>query len=132
MLPYQAIATLTLPWALLATAKPIHSSKIKWVECSKNVPNVPGALDLTGFDLANLPSTLQCGQIEVPMDYAKPFGASNKITLGLAMHRPTKPKGVIFLYAPSGFKVNKHNTDFYPAVIRAGQMPPRWSPGRWL
>jgi hypothetical protein len=31
------------------------------------------------------------------MDYNEPMSANNKITLGLAMYRPVKPKGVLFV-----------------------------------
>jgi hypothetical protein len=30
------------------------------------------------------------------MDYDKPIGPKNNITLGLAMYRPEKPNGVLF------------------------------------
>ncbi|KAF4628966.1 hypothetical protein G7Y89_g9180 [Cudoniella acicularis] len=52
---------------------------------------------MSAIDVTNLPSTLHCGQLDVPMDYSKPFGETNMITLGLAMYRPANPKGVLFL-----------------------------------
>ena len=88
-----AISSLTVFCTFFAIAHSINSSNITWVDCSQNVPNI---FDSTGVDLANLPPTLHCGQIEVPLDYAKPLGVSNKIILGLAMYRPERPKGVIF------------------------------------
>lgn len=73
-------------------------SSIKWLNCSQTVPD---AFALSGNPLpnsviANLPSSLHCGEIDVPMDYGKPICSENKITLSLAMLRPNKPKGVIF------------------------------------
>jgi hypothetical protein len=72
---------------------------ISWIDCSKNVPLVPGdtTFDPSTVDLNNLPTTLHCGQIEVPMDYSRPISPSNNITVGLAMYRPEKPKGALFL-----------------------------------
>lgn len=76
----------------LAAASP----EILWTDCSEHIP--PSTVfDSTGVDLQHLPSTLKCGQIVVPMDYARPLSESNNITLGLAMHRPLHPKGAIFL-----------------------------------
>jgi hypothetical protein len=85
---------LSLGWVVLVGA--LSSSKIQWVDCSEHVPHTDTALNLTGVDLSALPSTLHCGQLEVPMDYAKPLSSTNNITLGLAMYRPENPKGVIF------------------------------------
>ena len=81
-------------WAVIASA--LSPQKIQWVNCSEHVPNTDIALDLSGVNLSALPSTLQCGRLVVPMDYAKPISPTNNITLGLAMYRPQKPKGVIF------------------------------------
>ena len=75
--------------------------EIRWVKCSQHVPTGTGELNLTGVDLGALPSTLHCGRIDVPMDYSRPMCEQNKITLGLAMYRPVKPKGVLF-YNPGG------------------------------
>ncbi|KAI0376119.1 hypothetical protein F5Y04DRAFT_293194 [Hypomontagnella monticulosa] len=71
-----------------------HSNHIRWVKCSENVPST---LDRTGVDLLNLPSNLHCGQISVPMDYGRPQGPNNTITLSLAMIKPSRPKGVLFV-----------------------------------
>lgn len=71
------------------------ASDIQWVNCSQNVPST---LDTT-TDLTNLPSTLLCGEMVVPMDYSQPISEENNITLGLSMYRPlTATKGVLFLY----------------------------------
>ena len=75
--------------------------EIRWVKCSQHVPTGTGELYLTGVDLGALPSTLHCGRIDVPMDYSRLMCEQNKITLGLAMYRPVKPKGVLF-YNPGG------------------------------
>jgi len=97
------MSSLALVGFLLAvTASPIaahaiYKPEINWVDCAKNVPDVASAFDTSALNLANLPSTLHCGQLDVPMDYSKPFGDTNQVTLGLAMYRPVKPKGVIFL-----------------------------------
>lgn len=86
---------------LLSTSRcaAIHTTQfIRWVDCSENIPST---LDLTGVNLSNLPSTLHCGQIDVPMDYSRPHVPNNSITLGLAMYRPAKPKGVLFVFVKS-------------------------------
>lgn len=75
----------------------VSAQSIKWVNCSQNVPDPATYLNVTGVDLNALPKTLHCGRITVPVDYSQPLGTSNNITLGLAMYRPEKPKGVIFL-----------------------------------
>ncbi len=80
----------------VSNAKAIPTSHIKWVDCSKNAPDQPLVLNMTTVDLSSLPKTLHCGRIDVPMDYTKPLCSENKITLDLAMYRPTKPKGTIF------------------------------------
>jgi hypothetical protein len=96
MLSLPGVVVLALSCVFLADALPAQSNKIKWVDCSKHVPSPATGLLTAGLDLSNLPSTLHCGQVEVPMDYAKPISPSNNITLGLAMYRPTNPKGVLF------------------------------------
>lgn len=83
----------------LCSAIPMPSSltpTMKWTDCSKNVPE-PELLDPGTIDLKNIPSTLHCGEIDVLMDYSKPMCEGNQITLGLAMHRPKDPKGLLFL-----------------------------------
>ncbi|KIW91189.1 uncharacterized protein Z519_08084 [Cladophialophora bantiana CBS 173.52] len=80
----------------LAAASP----QILWTDCRQHVPPRT-VFDSTGVDLQDLPSTLKCGQIVVPMDYSRPLSESNNITLGLAMYRPIQPKGIIF-FCPGG------------------------------
>jgi len=81
--------------ASIAAANP----EIVWVDCRDHVPPAD-VFDPPGVDLEHLPSTLKCGQLVVPMDYSRPLDVGNNITLGIAMHRPANPKGVIFLLAP--------------------------------
>ena len=82
--------------SFLVSATRTWVPKINWVDCAKQVP-IGTSLITEGLNLSALPSTLHCGQLEVPVDYSKAISASNNITLGLAMYRPAKPKGVLFL-----------------------------------
>ncbi|KAI1412062.1 hypothetical protein F5Y13DRAFT_180412 [Hypoxylon sp. FL1857] len=87
----------TAVWLRLAACTQVnasHENHIRWVNCSENVPST---LDRTGVDLANLPSELHCGQISVPMNYGRPQDSNNTITLSLAMIRPPRPKGALFV-----------------------------------
>lgn len=86
-----------LMWLTSGPAMAGCTTSIRWVDCSENVPSI---LDLTGVNLSDLPTTLHCvhcGQIDVPMDYSSPLSPNNVITVGLAMYRPAKPKGVLFV-----------------------------------
>ncbi|KUJ13789.1 uncharacterized protein LY89DRAFT_590287 [Mollisia scopiformis] len=76
---------------------------IRWLDCANAVPSptTTSSLNISSIDLTNLPSTLLCGELDVPMDYSKPMSDANMITLGLGMHRPTDPKGVLF-FNPGG------------------------------
>ena len=66
---------------------------IQWVDCASNVPS-----PLQGTQLpAELPSTLHCGRLDVPLDYTQPIGENNTITLGFSMYRPKHPRGLINL-----------------------------------
>jgi hypothetical protein len=43
-----------------------------------------------------LPDSLKCGEMDVPMNWSKPFdAASNNITIGFAMNHPTVSSGLI-------------------------------------
>ncbi|KAH8738411.1 hypothetical protein BGZ61DRAFT_526388 [Ilyonectria robusta] len=100
-----------LSFLLLAThgsSSPLCGNTIRWVNCSEHIPS---SLNLTGVDLSDLPESLHCGRVDVPMDYSKPMSRHNMITLGLAMYRPENPKGVLF--------VNPGGTD--PGVVLAWQ-----------
>ncbi|KAJ7867867.1 hypothetical protein B0H13DRAFT_2351749 [Mycena leptocephala] len=66
---------------------------IRWVDCHDKVPDpVASALNATGgIFTGNIPANLFCGEMDVPMDYTKPFDAvKNNITIGFAMNRPAK------------------------------------------
>ncbi|KAI0431721.1 hypothetical protein F5Y09DRAFT_340420 [Xylaria sp. FL1042] len=71
-----------------------HVPSIEWLDCRAHVPST---LTLNSTELINLPETLRCGRISVPMDYSHPYSSANNITLGIAMHRPQKAKGAIFV-----------------------------------
>ncbi|KAI1737678.1 hypothetical protein F4680DRAFT_467959 [Xylaria scruposa] len=71
-----------------------HIHSVEWLDCHDHIPST---LALTSTELMNLPKTLQCGRISLPMDYNRPYGYENNITIGLAMHRPHDPKGAIFV-----------------------------------
>jgi hypothetical protein len=74
-------------------ALPQTLNDIRWVDCAKNVP-----APLLGMNFTSpLPLTLHCGQLDVPMDYSKPIGDSNTITLGFTMYRPNNSQGLINL-----------------------------------
>jgi len=70
---------------------------IQWVSCSENVPDSTGTFNATAIDLTTLPSNLQCGRLDVPMDYSKPICDTNRITLGVAVVRSSSFKGPLFL-----------------------------------
>ncbi|KAG0646648.1 hydrolase [Hyphodiscus hymeniophilus] len=78
---------------------------IRWVDCAEYVPESTveggGSFNASTVDLQNLPSTLNCGRLHVPMDYSKPFCDENKITLGVATYRPASPKTHVF-FCPGG------------------------------
>lgn len=70
-----------------------QTSKIQWIDCASNIPDALNSNQLP----SPLPSTLQCGRLDVPMDYTKPISSENKITLGFSMHRPENPLGLVNL-----------------------------------
>ncbi|CZR58678.1 uncharacterized protein PAC_08570 [Phialocephala subalpina] len=84
-------------------ARSIPQPEIRWIDCANAVPEptTSSTFNTSTFNLTDLPSTLHCGQLDVPMDYSKPLCESNMITLGLAMYRPVNPKGVLF-FNPGG------------------------------
>ncbi|TVY92660.1 putative hydrolase [Lachnellula willkommii] len=94
-------ATIILAAAASVAAHPLPSNRIRWTDCAKNVPESDITFNSSTVDLSSLPSTLHCGELDVPMDYSKPFCETNKITLGLAMVRPAHPKGGLF-FNPGG------------------------------
>jgi hypothetical protein len=86
-----SVAILSLP--CLSTALIARGNSIQWVDCGRNIPE-----PLQGIPLPTvLPSTLKCGRLDVPMDYAYPMNSNNRITLGFSVYRPDNPKGLINL-----------------------------------
>ncbi|KAH8818585.1 Alpha/Beta hydrolase protein [Flagelloscypha sp. PMI_526] len=96
-----------IPLVLLAVTSVASefTPTVRWIDCTQNVPVPlqvafnsttwpPGAPTLDG---------LQCGLIDVPLDYEKSFGEDNKITVALSIFTPPNitPKGTIFLH-PGG------------------------------
>jgi hypothetical protein len=84
-------------WVILVATSPAHRTPepIQWVDCSQNVPQYISATYPT-LNTSAIPPNLKCGNLVVPMDYAKPVSSYNNITVSLAMYRPTNPKGVVF------------------------------------
>jgi hypothetical protein len=76
-----------------AYALSLPRNLIRWVDCAAHVPKPLQDMNFT----SPLPSTLHCGQLDVPMDYAKPISDSNTITLGFTMYRPNNSQGLINL-----------------------------------
>ncbi|KAJ7491237.1 Alpha/Beta hydrolase protein [Mycena latifolia] len=72
---------------------------IRWLDCHERIPApFQAAVNITSS--TPLPSSLFCGELDVPMDYTKPFDdCDNKITVGFAMIRPENPEGVILYHA---------------------------------
>ncbi|KAF7362951.1 hypothetical protein MVEN_00646400 [Mycena venus] len=78
---------------------------IRWVDCHDKVPDpVASALNATGgIFTGNIPANLFCGEMDVPMDYTKPFDAvKNNITIGFAMNRPAKRASGLILHHAGG------------------------------
>ncbi|KAJ7828741.1 hypothetical protein B0H14DRAFT_3873220 [Mycena olivaceomarginata] len=101
ILPLLAFSQTTFAFTIPCPDRTSHT--IRWVDCHDKVPEplVP-VLNLTDTTTnATLPSNLFCGEMDVPMDYTKPFDSvKNNITIGFAMNRPKKrPSGLIFYHA---------------------------------
>lgn len=91
-----------LSLAVLVSSFPIHGhsrsmqgqgqiQQIQWLNCTEFVPS-----PLLGTTLPDpLPSTLQCGNLVVPMDYSKCISPWNNITISFAMRRPQNPQGLV-------------------------------------
>ncbi|KAJ6493436.1 hypothetical protein C8R45DRAFT_825186 [Mycena sanguinolenta] len=78
---------------------------IRWVDCHDRVPDpIAEELNLTSPTFPGaLPSNLHCGEMDVPMDYTKPFNAiTNNITIGFAMLRPAQTASGLILYHAGG------------------------------
>ncbi|KAJ7686265.1 hypothetical protein B0H17DRAFT_1013620 [Mycena rosella] len=94
--------SLGMATAAAVPAVPRQNQTIRWVDCHANVPQpMESVLNVTGTTFTgSLPSTLFCGEMDVPMDYTKPFeSATNNITIGFAMNRPQTPSGLIIYHA---------------------------------
>ncbi|KAJ7684238.1 Alpha/Beta hydrolase protein [Mycena polygramma] len=77
-----------------------QNQTLRWVDCSTHVPQpIQLALNITTTFPGPLPATLFCGEMDVPMDYAKPIAADNQITVGFAMNRPKNPAGLLIFHA---------------------------------
>ncbi|KAJ7798985.1 hypothetical protein B0H14DRAFT_3886271 [Mycena olivaceomarginata] len=101
ILPLLAFLQTTSASAIPCPDRTNHT--IRWVDCHDKVPEplVP-VLNLTDTTFnGTLPANLFCGEMDVPMDYTKPFDSvSNNITIGFAMNRPKKQaSGLIFYHA---------------------------------
>ncbi|KAF8143126.1 hypothetical protein K438DRAFT_1876739 [Mycena galopus ATCC 62051] len=78
-----------------------NQTAIRWLDCYDRIPT-PMQQEFNVTSSTPIPSSLRCGELDVPMDYSKPFDAvTNNITIGFAMNRPTNPEGVIY-YHPGG------------------------------
>ncbi|KAK7043406.1 Alpha/Beta hydrolase protein [Favolaschia claudopus] len=78
---------------------------IRWVDCHDRVPEpIEPVLNITGSTfVGDLPPNLFCGEMDVPMDYSKPFNAKhNNITIGFAMTRPSKRASGLVIYHAGG------------------------------
>ncbi|KAJ6455910.1 hypothetical protein C8R47DRAFT_996593 [Mycena vitilis] len=79
---------------------------IRWVDCHDKVPNgLQSALNVTddGTFTGTIPAGLFCGEMDVPMDYTKPFHTkTNNITIGFAMNRPAAQSSGLILYHAGG------------------------------
>ncbi|KAF7342619.1 hypothetical protein MSAN_02018700 [Mycena sanguinolenta] len=85
---------------------------IRWVDCHDKVPDpLAQQLNLTSPTwVGTLPANLHCGEMDVPMDYNKPFDAtSNNITIGFAMLRPAQTASGLILYHAGGPGQNAAN-----------------------
>ncbi|KAJ7118768.1 Alpha/Beta hydrolase protein [Mycena epipterygia] len=99
-----ALISLIGPSSSRSVPSPQHGREpktIRWIDCHERIPTtVQMAFNVTGS--TPLPSSLFCGEMDVPMDYTKPFNScSNNITIGFAMNRPKKSEGVI-IFHPGG------------------------------
>jgi hypothetical protein len=82
-----------------ASKYPGDPHAIRWVDCAQNVPQSTapdGSFNASTVDLNHLPSSLHCGQLDVLMEYTKPFCDDNKITLDMATYRAAKAKDPLF------------------------------------
>ncbi|KAF8133467.1 hypothetical protein K438DRAFT_1739249 [Mycena galopus ATCC 62051] len=70
-----------------------NQTAIRWLDCYDRIPTTMQQ-EFNVSRSTPIPSTLQCGELDVPMDYSKPFDAvTNNITMGFAINRATNPEG---------------------------------------
>ena len=70
---------------------------IQWVGCNLTSTAAIAMRGVAAQGPAQLPETLRCGQLVVPMNYSQPLSPENNITLGFSIYRPPKPLGLINL-----------------------------------
>lgn len=91
------LAAAFLPLALAARIPRTYTPKVTFLDCAKTVPDSLAGL-LSPEILANLPPSLKCGTVDVPMDWDKTFStAQNKITIGFTSHSPENFTRSVFL-----------------------------------
>ncbi|KAJ7105903.1 alpha/beta-hydrolase [Mycena epipterygia] len=102
-----------------------QNQTIRWVDCHKNVPQpLESVLNSTGTSFnGSLPSTLFCGEMDVPMDYTQPFDATtNNITIGFAMNRPAQNSSGLIIYHAGGPGLDAASQAWFNALnLSAGQ-----------
>lgn len=93
LLPFLLLLEMCGSTAAATICNDRNNQTIRWVDCHDKLPEplIP-ALNLTGTTFpGTVPSSLFCGEMDVPMDYTKPFDAvTNNITIGFAMNRPAQ------------------------------------------
>lgn len=91
------LAASLLPLALAARLPRAYTPKVTYHNCSETVPPSLAPL-LTPEVLANLPDTLKCGSVDVPMDWEKAYSpATNKVTIGFTSYTPVNHSRSVFL-----------------------------------
>ncbi|KAF7362815.1 hypothetical protein MVEN_00631300 [Mycena venus] len=108
LLPLLVLQILSSTSTTTASALPCTERKaktIRWVDCHHKVPEpLQSVLNSTGETFTgNLPANLFCGEMDVPMDYTKPFDTvKNNITIGFAMNRPAKRASGLIIHHAGG------------------------------
>ncbi|KAF7353939.1 hypothetical protein MVEN_01080200 [Mycena venus] len=96
-------ATRFSSFALYLPRQQQNQTALRWVDCTTHVPlPIQFALNITTAPPTfpgPLPPSLKCGEMDVPMDYAKAIAPDNQITVGFAMNRPQNPKGLLLFHA---------------------------------
>jgi hypothetical protein len=76
-----------------------QNQTIRWLDCHDRMTLAFAGkafnAETTIFN-GTLPDSFKCGEMDVPMDWAKPFDAeTNHITIGFAMNRPKVSSGLL-------------------------------------